>query len=353
MAQEHPEKHSRKEIDWNDAHHSQLIWKLAALRTNVQTLSIIIIFKDPARGHNSIAMDRDHVKAIVLLPYEAIIKALEVATFTEEWTFSLSNNSERTNDKDTRLALSPYKKPCKQPTEEQVMPSRHQWTNGWLRNSNQLMELMFTALKGSKSDKGTNWLLLIWRQIDKTPLMALRKTPCEPQKEDALHAHQTAEKNLLPEMRGQTGAPQMTKLYAQKIMKNKRKLHISRVQRTLYVKCWKEWLGRMRLSTSHPFTKPHSKEAGPLQNTEELGPMTYELNQTKKQETHDIVYATLFAIYVTSLLPSAEVEEYGVGFAEPPPDLIRNELKRELKEVPLWQQHYNKPQKQALQKENS
>jgi hypothetical protein len=76
----------------------------------------------------------------------------------------------------------------------------------------------------------------------------------------------------------------------------------------------------MHLSTSHPFAKLHSKEAGPLQNIEELGPMTYELNQTKKQGTHDVIYATL-------LLPSMEVEEYGVGFTEPPLDLIGNELK--------------------------
>ena len=95
----------------------------------------------------------------------------------------------------------------------------------------------------------------------------------------------------------------------------------------------------MHLSTSHPFAKLHSKEAGPLQNTEESGLMTYELNQTKEQETHDVVYATLLTIYGTSLLPSAEVEEYGAGFTEPPLDL---------KEVPLWQQHYDKPQKQVL-----
>ena len=81
--------------------------------------------------------------------------------------------------------------------------------------------------------------------------------------------------------------------------------------------------------------------------------MTYELNRTKKQGTHDVVYATLLAIYGTLLLPSAEVEEYGVGFTEPPLDLIGNELKRELKEVPLWQQHYDKPQKQVLQEETS
>ena len=76
----------------------------------------------------------------------------------------------------------------------------------------------------------------------------------------------------------------------------------------------------MHLSTSYPFTKLHSKEDEPLQNIEELGPMTYELNQTKKQEIHDTIYITL-------LLPSTEVEEYGVGFTEPPLDLIRNELK--------------------------
>ena len=80
----------------------------------------------------------------------------------------------------------------------------------------------------------------------------------------------------------------------------------------------------MRLSTSHPLAKPHSMETGPLQNTGESGPMTYEL---KKQETHDVVYATLLAIYGTLLLPSVEVEEYGAGFTEPPLDLIGNELK--------------------------
>ena len=42
-----------------------------------------------------------------------------------------------------------------------------------------------------------------------------------------------------------------------------------------------------------------------------------------------------------------------MGSTEPPLDLIRNELKRELKEVPLWQQHYDKPQKQVLQEEKS
>jgi hypothetical protein len=57
--------------------------------------------------------------------------------------------------------------------------------------------------------------------------MVLGKTPCEPQEEGASYAHQTEEKNLLPEMRGQTEAPQTIKLYAQRIMKNKRKLHIS------------------------------------------------------------------------------------------------------------------------------
>ena len=161
-----------------------------------------------------------------------------------------------------------------------------------------MIELMFAALIDPRNDNGIDWLLLIWRQIDKTPLIVLGKTPCKPQEEDTSHAHQTAEKSLLPEMRGQAEAPQVTKLYDQKIMKNRRKLHISRAQRTLYIKGWKERLGRMRLSTSHPFTKPHSKETGPLQNTEESGPMMYELNQTKKQETHDVVCATLLTIYV-------------------------------------------------------
>jgi hypothetical protein len=55
--------------------------------------------------------------------------------------------------------------------------------------------------------------------------------------------------------------------------------------------------------------------------------MTYELNQTKKQETHDIVYGTSLTIYGTLLLPSTDVEEYEAGFTELPLDLIGNELK--------------------------
>jgi hypothetical protein len=207
VTQEHPEKYSREENSWNDTHHSQLIWQLTALKTNVQTLPTVIIVKDPARGHNSIAMDRDHVKAIVLLPYEAIIKAPEIAVLTEGWTLSLSNNSRRENtDKDTHFALSPHKGLCRQSTEGQVAPSGYEWTNRWFGNLNWLMELMFAALTDPRNDNGINWLLLIWRQIDKTPFMVLGKTPCELQ-EGAWYAHQTTERNLLLEMRGQTEAP--------------------------------------------------------------------------------------------------------------------------------------------------
>ena len=56
--------------------------------------------------------------------------------------------------------------------------------------------------------------------------------------------------------------------------------------------------------------------------------MMYELNQTKKRETHGTINATL-------LPPSAEVEEYGESFTKAPLDLIGNELRQELKEVPL------------------
>ena len=66
-----------------------------------------------------------------------------------------------------------------------MVPSRDQWTNERFRNSNQLMELIFAALTDPRNDNGINWLLLIWRQIDKTPFMVLGKTPCELQEKGA------------------------------------------------------------------------------------------------------------------------------------------------------------------------
>ena len=135
-----PEKYSKEEINWNDAHHSQLIWQFTALQTNVQTLPTVIIIKDPARDHNFIAMNCNHTKATVLLPYEAIIKALEIAAFFGEWMPFLNDSSERAmTDRDTHLALSLHKGLCKQPTEGQMMPSRHQWTNEQFRDMNWLI----------------------------------------------------------------------------------------------------------------------------------------------------------------------------------------------------------------------
>jgi hypothetical protein len=138
---------------------------------------------------------------------------------------------------------------------------KKKWTSRWFRDSNQLMELAFRAFSSSRSDNEINWLLLIWSQVNDTPFIANEEIPC---RKDAVCVCQMEKKGLLSEMGKQTESPQMTKLYAQQIMKNARKLHIRQVQRTLYVKGWKEWLGRMCLSTSHLFTKLHLKEAGPL-----------------------------------------------------------------------------------------
>ena len=135
-------------------------------------------------------MDHGYIKVIVLLPYKTIIKAPEIVVFTGERMLSLSNDSGKANtDKDTCLALLPHKGLCRQSTEGQVVPSRDQQINRWFRNSNRLMELMFAALTDPRNNNEINWLLLIWRQIDKTPFMILGKTPCELQEEGAWYKH--------------------------------------------------------------------------------------------------------------------------------------------------------------------
>ena len=161
MTRKCPEKYSKEEINQNDAHHSQLIWQLTKLRTNTQTLSTVII-KDSTRDHNSIVTNCNHIKAVVLLPYETIIKAPEIAKFLEEQTLSSSNGSKRAiTDRNTCLALLLHKELYKQLTEGQMIPFRHQWTNEWFRDSNQLMELMLRTLSDSRRNNRIGWLLLI------------------------------------------------------------------------------------------------------------------------------------------------------------------------------------------------
>ena len=110
----HPEKYLKEEINWNNAQYSQLIWQLVALRTNEQTL-LTVILKDPTRGHNSIVTDHNHIKAVALLPYEAIIKALEIATFPGKWMLCPSNCRQR------HLSCPV--------TTQRTMQTTNEWTN--------------------------------------------------------------------------------------------------------------------------------------------------------------------------------------------------------------------------------
>jgi hypothetical protein len=100
--------------------------------------------------------------------------------------------------------------------EGQMVPSRHQWTDEWFRDTNQLMELVLKALSNPRNNNGTNWSLLIWSQVDNTPLTVLEKTPCGLQEKDVFQAHQMEKKDPLSEIGRQTEAPQTIKLHARK-----------------------------------------------------------------------------------------------------------------------------------------
>ena len=80
------------------------------------------------------------------------------------------------------------------------------------------------------------------------------------------------------------------------------------------------------MSTLHPFTKLHPKRFGPFQITETLGPVTYRLNLPEKWKIHNAFHATLLSPYV-------EMEEHGVNFTEPPPDLIGGEPEWEVERI--------------------
>ena len=64
------------------------------------------------------------------------------------------------------------------------------------------MELVLRALNDPRNDYRVNWSLLIWSQVDNTPLTVLEKAPCGLQKEDAACACQMEKKDLPSEVRG-------------------------------------------------------------------------------------------------------------------------------------------------------
>jgi hypothetical protein len=89
------------------------------------------------------------------------------------------------------------------------------------------------------------------------------------------------------------------------------------------------WLDGKNLHMSHPTQKLAPKRYGPFKVINVINPVSFWLElplQWKQKKVHPIFNASL-------LSPYKEMEEHGVNFPEPPPDLVEGEEEYEVEQV--------------------
>src|SRR6267142_1558524 len=299
-------------------------------RTDVQSLQIGII-------------NDDYIETTVLLPYEAIIKALETAALFKGYALSPNRvSSKAIIGKDACLDLSLLKKLCKQLKKKQVELLAHRQTDEWVEETNQSVETALRVFDEFRQNNWSEWLPLIHYQTNSMLPSIVEETPHKSWMGFVPYTQKTEKSNLLPETDKQKEDLLCARFQAQKTIRRARELRSKQTKWTPYVKGQKVWSEGTHLSTSHPLVELHPKRFGPFQITETLGSMTYRLNLPEKQKIYDAFHATL-------LSPYEEMEKYGVNFTEPPPDPIRNKPKKEGGGIPLWQQCHDKPREKERQ----
>jgi len=217
--------------------------QLIAPRTNMQDLQIGII-------------NDDYIETTVLLPYEAIIKAPEIATLFKGYVLSPDRvSSKAIIGKNACLALSLLKKLCKRLKKGQVELLAYRQTDKWAEETNQSVETALRIFDKSRQNNWSEWLPLIQYQTNGMLPSIMEEMPYESWMGFAPHTQKTEKSDPLSGTRKQTENPQITRFQAQKAMRRARELCSKQTKWTPYVKGQKVWLEGTHLSTSHPFVK--------------------------------------------------------------------------------------------------
>ena len=88
----------------------------------------------------------------------------------------------------------------------------------------------------------------------------------------------------------------------------------------------KVWLEGTNLKLSHPSAKLAARHYGPFRVSKVISPVVYQLELPTTWKIFNTFHAVL-------LLPYKEMEEHGVNFTEPPPDLIEDHEEYEVEQI--------------------
>ena len=86
------------------------------------------------------------------------------------------------------------------------------------------------------------------------------------------------------------------------------------------------WLEGVNLRTLYPTSKLAPKRYGPFPIKQVLSEVMYELELPSQWKIHPVFHANL-------LTPYKEMALHGTNYTQPPPDLIKGEVKYEVEQI--------------------
>jgi hypothetical protein len=198
----------------------------------------------------------------------------------------------------------------------------HPQTNGLTERKNQWIEQYLRLFTANTQDDWDKWLTIAMAVHNSWPNVTTKVAPLQ------------AILGYLPNLTGtkiQTSNETISQRQEQaEQWRNKAKevlnLAANQILAEQYTVSNNVWLENKNLMLTHRTRKLHPQRHGPFKITKQISPVAYKLQLPTSWTIHDVFHASL-------LRPYKEMEQKGVNYTRPPPDIVQGESEYEVEAI--------------------
>src|SRR6266446_7064870 len=170
------------------------------------------------------------------------------------------------------------------------------------------------------------WLPLAQYTHNTWPSATTGKSPFELIMGHVPYAHMGKTHSLTPAVNSRLAQTKAMRQAAQQAIMHAQQITIRATKYKPFNEGQKVWLEATHLKTTHPTAKLSLRRYGPFEITKKLSHVVYQLCIPQQWKIHDVFHTAL-------LTPYKEMEEHGLNYHEPPPDVIEGKLEWEVEQI--------------------
>jgi Chromo (CHRromatin Organisation MOdifier) domain len=217
--------------------------------------------------------------------------------------------------------------------KQNISTAYHPQTDGQSERSNQWLEQYIRIYTNYQQTDWTTWLLLAQFVHNSWTSSTTGKTPFDLLMGYTPRLHVSTSPSHIPEAASRRDQLLMARTTALTAIKNAQQMLLKHALRKKgqrhfhpFTVGQKVWLEGTNLKTSHLTKKFAPKRYGPFPITDVISQVVYRLTLPLSWKIHNVFHVSL-------LTPYKETEEHGPNFAEPPPELIKEQEEYKVEQV--------------------